>query len=146
MSDLKIRNISDAPVQQRETFTRQIRSSLISFNLSQQPNRTCEPLLLRLALQGQTMGGLVGRIGWDWLHIELLWLDESCRGQKFGQQLLADAEKTAQKKNCVGSCTDTFSFQALEFYRKSGYEIFGRIDDQPVGEIRYFLKKHFITD
>lgn len=138
-----IRNLSSSPEQVREDFIQHVRSSLIRFNLNRQPDRSCEPLLLELDLHGRLVGGLVARLNWDWLHIDLLWLEESCRGQGCGRQLLERAEEIALAQKCIGSCTDTFSFQALAFYQKSGYEIFGRIDDQPVGETRYFLRKRF---
>lgn len=143
MANPYIHDLSSAPQPVRDEFIEHIRSALIRFNLSRQPGRSCEPLLLQLALAGQTRGGLVARLTWDWLHIDLLWLDETCRGQGYGRLLLQAAEESARAANCVGSCTDTFSFQALEFYRKSGYEVFGRIEDQPVGETRYFLQKQF---
>jgi hypothetical protein len=36
---------------------------------------------------------------------------------------------------------DTMSFQALDFYLKLGYTVFGRLDDLPEGHSRIFLKK-----
>ena len=32
-------------------------------------------------------------------------------------------------------------FQALSFYQKLGYQIFGQLEDYPVGHTRYFLQK-----
>jgi hypothetical protein len=36
---------------------------------------------------------------------------------------------------------DTFSFQAPDFYKKLGYEVFGELQDFPHGHQRYFMKK-----
>jgi len=36
---------------------------------------------------------------------------------------------------------ETFSFQALPFYKKSNYESFGVLDNYPSGCQRIFLKK-----
>ena len=38
--------------------------------------------------------------------------------------------------------TDTFDFQAKDFYLKQGYEIFGVVDSSPrPGHKRYYMKK-----
>jgi hypothetical protein len=37
--------------------------------------------------------------------------------------------------------TDTFDFQAKDFYLKQGYEIFGVLKDCPSGHKRYYMKK-----
>ena len=36
---------------------------------------------------------------------------------------------------------DTFDFQARDFYEKNGFQIFGAIEDYPVGHKRYYLVK-----
>jgi hypothetical protein len=36
---------------------------------------------------------------------------------------------------------DTYDFQALGFYKKLGYGVFGELDDYPPGHTRYFLTK-----
>ena len=33
---------------------------------------------------GNVIGGLTGAFGWDWLHVTMLWLDQSVRGQDVG--------------------------------------------------------------
>lgn len=33
------------------------------------------------------------------------------------------------------------SFQALPFYQKQGYSVFGELPDMPPGHVSYFLKK-----
>jgi ribosomal protein S18 acetylase RimI-like enzyme len=42
---------------------------------------------------------------------------------------------------CVGVWLNTFSFQALGFYQRLGYEVFGSLDDHPRGSQRYFMRK-----
>lgn len=51
------------------------------------------------------------------------------------------AEDEARKRGAKHAYLDTFSFQALDFYRKYGYEIFGELQDFPVGHQRYYLVK-----
>jgi ribosomal protein S18 acetylase RimI-like enzyme len=54
---------------------------------------------------------------------------------------MAMAEDLARERGCVGVWLDTFDFQAPEFYRKHGYEQFGRLDDYPPGHQRLFFQK-----
>jgi hypothetical protein len=50
-------------------------------------------------------------------------------------------EEEAKKKGCKLVHLDTYSFQAPEFYKKQGYDIFGILDGYPEGIKRYYLKK-----
>jgi GNAT superfamily N-acetyltransferase len=93
--------------------------------------------------QGGLVGGLKGRTFYSWLFIDWLWVSPSARGQGFGFQLLAEAENAAQQRDCIGAYVDTFSFQAPGFYRRNGYEEFGRIDGLPPGHACIWLKKSF---
>ncbi len=51
------------------------------------------------------------------------------------------AEQTAQERGCAHAYLDTFSFQALGFYERLGYKIFGVLEDFPPSHQRYFLQK-----
>ncbi|GET35341.1 putative N-acetylmannosamine-6-phosphate epimerase superfamily protein [Microseira wollei NIES-4236] len=48
------------------------------------------------------------------------------------------AESEAKKRGCHHCYLDKFSFQALGFYQKLGYQIFGILQDFPPGHQRYF--------
>ena len=87
------------------------------------------------------VGGVIGATYWDWLYINLMWVREDLRGQGFGRQLLEKAEAEARQRGAKRAYLDTFSFQAPAFYKKLGYEEFGRLEDFPVGHTRYFLVK-----
>ena len=89
----------------------------------------------------QIVAGLTGKTYWNWLHIEHLWVDENTRESKLGTKLVLAAEKEAKLRGCFGSTLDTFSFQALEFYKKLGYEILGTLDNYSNGHQRYYLHK-----
>jgi GNAT superfamily N-acetyltransferase len=71
----------------------------------------------------------------------VLWIDESVRRQGYGKQLLHAAEQEALRRDCRAAHLDTMSFQALPFYERQGYSVFGVLDDLPVGEKRIFLCK-----
>jgi GNAT superfamily N-acetyltransferase len=89
------------------------------------------------------LGGLWANIYADWMFVELLFVPEPLRGQAFGTQLLMQAEDHAKSLGLVGMWLDTYSFQARPFYERHGFEVFGQLDDFPIGGTRYFLKKKF---
>ena len=90
---------------------------------------------------GKLVGGVYGTISWDWLYIDLLWVDESQRGTGLGSKLLQMIEQTANEHNVYRYRLSTTSYQALDFYKKMGYEVCGEINDLPPGHINYFLIK-----
>lgn len=90
---------------------------------------------------GLVLGGILGEIKWGWLHIEGLWVDESIRQGGWGARLLAAMEQYAQSKGITNFHLETTSFQALPFYQKQGYSVFGELPDMPPGHVSYFLKK-----
>ena len=87
------------------------------------------------------LGGVIGITYWDWLYIDLMWLQEGLRQRGFGRRLLALAEEEARQRGAKHVYLDTFSFQAPDFYKKQGYRIFGELQDFPAGHTRYFLTK-----
>lgn len=89
------------------------------------------------------LGGLKGRTFYAWLYIDWLWVSPDARGHGVGARLLSKAEDAARERGCVGAYVDTFSFQAPDFYRQSGYEEFGKIDGFPPGHACIWLKKTF---
>jgi ribosomal protein S18 acetylase RimI-like enzyme len=91
--------------------------------------------------EGQIVGGLRGRTVWGWLFVSQLWVAEDLRGQDYGTKLMEAAEREAKARDCHAAYVDTFSFLALDFYRKLGYQVFGMLEDFPKGHTRYFLKK-----
>lgn len=90
---------------------------------------------------GRIVGGASGEIKWGWLHIDLLWVDEQWRGQGVGTRLLRDMEDTADRFAVTGYHLSTTSFQALDFYRRCGYTIWGELPGFPPGHINYALYK-----
>lgn len=89
------------------------------------------------------VGGLIGATYYHWFYIDLLWVKEELRGQGHGRRLLSQAEQEARRRGAKGAFLDTFSFQAPEFYRRNGYEVFGELSDFPAGHTRFYLKKEF---
>ena len=117
---------------------------IINFNTNRVGEGNYERLAIFLKDSSQNiMGGLAGETYWQWLYIDVLWIHESFRGKKYGDALLSAAEQAAVARGCHYAYLDTFSFQALAFYQKRGYVIFGELPDFPQGYTRFFLKKEF---
>jgi GNAT superfamily N-acetyltransferase len=90
---------------------------------------------------GTVIGGIYGELLWEWLYIQSLWVEPAYRGRGIGTTLLHNAEATAQARGITKPNLETTSFQALDFYRKRGYEVFGQLDGKPRGVRWYYLKK-----
>ena len=119
-----------------------IEQGLLNYNRQFVEVEGYQLLAIILRDENQTLvGGLLGDVYWNWVHISTLWLDESVRRHGYGSQMLKMAEEEAVRLGCHGSHLTTMSFQALAFYEKYGYTLFGVLEDHPVGHTRYFLKK-----
>lgn len=94
-------------------------------------------------LNAGLVGGVYGKLllG-NCLSVDILWMNENFRGQGYATKLMETLENAAKKLGSHLSMVDTFDFQALGFYQKIGYEVFGVLDDCPcLGNKRYYLKK-----
>ena len=98
--------------------------------------------LLLKTLDGQVVGGIFCDTYLNCLYIDVLWVEDTYRGQGYGSKLVTQAERIARDSGCMFAHTATFSYQSPEFYKKLGYEIFGIIDEYPEGIREYFLKKN----
>ena len=119
-----------------------LRAGLLAFNESAVGPAT----LARLALyvrdpDGTIRGGLVGFLAWQWLSIDLLWVDQPLRGRGYGSALLGQAEQAAREAGCVAVRLDTFEFQARPFYERHGYSVYGELVGYPAGTRTYLLTK-----
>jgi ribosomal protein S18 acetylase RimI-like enzyme len=94
----------------------------------------------------EVVGGLLGNIWGGCLHVTYLWIAETLRGRGHGRALLQRAEARARERGCHAVFLETFSFQAPDFYKKLGYEVFGEAADWPLHHTHYFLSKRLDTD
>lgn len=131
--------VTDSPsTADREAITQ----ALVAFNDKVAGPSGFRPLAVLVQdADGNTIGGLWGKTSFDWLVVELFVVPEQFRGQDLGSSILSRAEAAARKRGCIGAWLDTYEFQALEFYKKQGYELFGTVEDHPRGSRRFFVKK-----
>ncbi|NDJ21231.1 GNAT family N-acetyltransferase [Nostoc sp. B(2019)] len=117
-------------------------SQLVEYNNSQVEKDIYQPLAILIRDTNSTIvAGLLGKTQWGWLFISHLWVTEVLRGQGYGRQMVLKAEEAAKQRGCCQAYLDTFSFQALGFYERLDYQIFGVLEDFPPGYKRYFLQK-----
>ncbi len=104
--------------------------------------RDFRPLAIEVKRDGVMLGGLWGRTGRGWLHIELLAVPASVQSQGLGSRLLATAEAEAKARGCKGAFLNTIQYQAPDFYRRHGYVEFARLaDEAPELDRIYFVKR-----
>lgn len=122
-----------------------IEDELYKFNLKHFPvdlrGRYEEINLCLKDEKGIVRGGIIAEVCWNWLEIHTFMIDEELRKSGFGTKLLVALEKIAIEKDCDFIKVDTLSFQALGFYEKNGYEVFGRVDNVGRDYQHYYLKK-----
>ncbi|MGL4825999.1 MAG: GNAT family N-acetyltransferase [Vibrionaceae bacterium] len=90
---------------------------------------------------GERQGGCIGCTYGNWLHIDLLWVAQSLRGQGAGSQLLNAMEEAGKARGCRFVILDTLSFQARPFYERHGYQLQMTLAQAPLVHERYYLTK-----
>ena len=98
-------------------------------------------VLVRSTRTGNVLGGMQGRSSLGLLFIDLFYLPPELRKMGIGSDILHRFEDEGRKRGCSAAFLYTISFQAPDFYKKYGWEEFGRIDCQPEGTSRIFMKK-----
>ena len=127
-----------------------VRAAILSGLRAYNRQHVDAPQFTRLVLaardaNGEVIGGLAAETGWTWLHVSLLWVAEGHRRRGLGRRLLREAEREAARRGCGHADLDTFDFQALPFYEREGFIVFGVLEDCPPGHRRYFLRKALAT-
>lgn len=119
-----------------------VRNKLIEYNAVHVPSGIYEEVNLCLKNDhGDIIAGLNSAVCWNWMEIDILWVEEKHRKNGLGRRLLAEAEKVARSKECAFIKLNTFSFQAPEFYIQHGYKEIALIENAPLGSNHYYFKK-----
>lgn len=139
MSNL-ILDTTDNPPDDFESF---IGRSLNQFNeeITGQTHARSLAVIVRETEQGAPLGGLVGRTSLGLLFVDLIFVPKSLRGHGLGAKILRVAETEAIARGCSQAVLFTIAFQAPEFYRKLGYEEFGRVASGPPEQARVFMTR-----
>lgn len=135
-------DISPATESELETLD----EAITDFNITRVPELP-RAILHRLdfsakSQNGELLGGIQAkRVNWGILEIELLFVFEKDRNQGIATRLLHHVEAIAREHQCHLAHLDTFDFQAVDFYLKHGYSVFGTLQNAPKGHSRYYMKK-----
>jgi len=130
------------PLPPKDTEFEALKAGLTQFNESFTGNVFREKVSSFIKDEsGVIFGGIIGEINWNWMHIQGLWIDESIRKGGWGTKLLSRMEHYALSQNTLNIRLETTTFQALDFYLKAGYSVFGELPDMPKGHTSYFLHK-----
>ncbi|MBD2866422.1 MULTISPECIES: GNAT family N-acetyltransferase [Paenibacillus] len=122
-----------------------VRQKLIEYNarhVADELKSVYEPIHLILKNeQGDIVAGLLSCLCWNWVEVDILWVDEPYRHQGYGTRLLQAIEDTARSKGADFLKLNTFGFQAPEFYKKHGFQLLFEIDNAPRGSRHYYFMK-----
>ena len=122
-----------------------VRAGLSAYNRHHAPDDAYHPVTFFVRnAQGTIVGGLLGGTFWHWLYVDILWVSEELRAHGYGSRLLVEAERIAVERECIAAQLDTMSFQALAFYERHGYTVFGVLDNFPPRHRKYFLQKPLV--
>ncbi len=70
---------------------------------------------------GNVLGGFRGEVYFNWLFVNILFVEDSQRRQGIGTRLLAEGEAQATTLGARRARLETFDWQAPAFYEKHGY-------------------------
>ncbi|UTZ29250.1 GNAT family N-acetyltransferase [Vibrio campbellii] len=92
--------------------------------------------------EGKIVGGLTGEMFNNTVFVEYLWVDAEARTSGVGSKLIALLEEQVKPHGVTHLYLDTYSFQALDFYLKLGFEKVGQYSGYPAAGIdKHFLQK-----
>ncbi|WP_081983134.1 GNAT family N-acetyltransferase [Streptacidiphilus albus] len=135
--------VTDAPTAEEVAL---VSDALDAFNVQAAGVDDRRPLavLLRDPQTHRVLGGLTGRTSLGLLFVDLFHLPPELRGSGLGSEILRQAEAEGRRRGCRRAVLYTISFQAPDFYRRHGWEVFGEIPCDPPGTSRVFLSKNLV--
>ena len=89
----------------------------------------------------EVLGGLVGRTSLGVFFVDYVYVPAPLRRKGCGTKIMDAAEAEAARRHCATAALFTMAIHTPVFYENRGYEVFGRVDCQPAGNARIFMKK-----
>lgn len=93
--------------------------------------------------EGKIVGGCAGDNMYGALYVGSLWVAEKLRGQGYGTTLMQSAEKLARESSCHFMAVNTMDWEALDFYKKLGFQVEFERHGYDKNSTFYFLRKNF---
>jgi ribosomal protein S18 acetylase RimI-like enzyme len=103
-----------------------------------------KPFRVLAFVEDRLIGGLIGKVFWNWLYADLVWVEEEFRSRGVGSDVMRAAEDRARELKLTGIYLWTETWQAPIFYRKLGYEQFVEFKNFPPGHSRLGFLKYLI--
>ncbi len=138
-NDFKFIAIEGEPNQEDKKV---IVDGMLAYHANKGHHRKSETFSILLKdINDKVLGGVIVTFLWNGMEINTLWVDESLRDKGYGTKLMEMVEEEAVKRGCTIAYTNTFTWQAPEFYTKLGYNLYGKLDNFPPGNsLNYFFK------
>lgn len=89
--------------------------------------------------EGDVIAGIAAQTYAKGLHIDLVWVERDMRGNGWGRKLVNMAEEIAVQRGCTEAWVGTT--REVEFFRKLGYCVSGKLALFPTGETLYWMSK-----
>lgn len=118
-----------------------IQQGLSAYNRSKVGDGQTKAFAVSVRDGGSIKGGATARLWHGWVYVDLLWIDDSLRGEALGTEVMTMVEAQARKLGARGVHLNTHTWQARPFYEKLGYRVVGELPDYPPGNSCYILAK-----
>ena len=122
----------------------ELNSQLIAFNENAVGEENPSPISLGIFRDGLLVAAVSGEMSWGCLYVASMFVHPEYRHYGLGAQLLDEIETRAIQQGCSMAFLDTFTFPAVEFYVRRGYQEFGRLEGYPPGHARVYLSKPLV--
>jgi GNAT superfamily N-acetyltransferase len=90
---------------------------------------------------GRIVGGVAATLSADSLYLDIVWADDSIRGQGQVRAMMEAIETEARRRGARDAWLYTMSWQARPFYEKFGYACVGETPFMGDRYRRYFMWK-----
>ena len=90
---------------------------------------------------GRIVGGIAATLAGDSMYLDIVWSDDSIRGQGHGRKMMDVVEAEGRRRGAHAAWLYTMSWQARPFYEKIGYACIGEMPFMGGQHRQYFMWK-----